>query len=86
MLCGWVHSMHTLAYTQDLLCRDLVLTKGLAKWSAAPMDMRLGYLTQLTRLVLQGHTDHFATSDEWGDDFYPGASVVCASRSRTCVT
>ena len=33
----------------------------------APTDVQLGYLTELMRLVLKGHTAHFDT-DHYADD------------------
>ena len=49
--------------------RDLVLDAAPARWPAAPWRLRLGYLTELTRLVLKGHTNHLDNvySDEDDD-------------------
>ncbi len=44
------------------MCRDLVLDGAPGTKVMAPTELRLRNLTQLTRLVLKGHVDHFTAN------------------------
>ena len=62
--------------------RDLVLDGGPSGCAGAPTELQLRYLTELTRLVLKGHADHFA-SDNHDDGEAP---VMKSLHTCGCMT
>ena len=59
-------------YISGVPCRDLILDGAPGTAARAPTDLRLRHLTELTRLVLKGHVDHFSHSY---DKFYGGGEA-----------
>ena len=58
------------------LCRDLVLDCTPDACRMAPLELQLACLTELTRLVLKGHADHFGTCEEYYAGLRPGSTRV----------
>ena len=68
MLTAYILQLHSLDACLSI-CRELVLDcEPVEDCSMMPQDLQLNNLTQLTRLELKGHSNHFGTSNYEDDE------------------